>query len=324
MKTAFSPPWWALNPHIQTILPVLTKVTQPRTRRQRQEMPDGDFIDLDWQGTPLDGQAIMVIIHGLEGSASSHYARRMLNAAKEAGICAVVHHHRGCSGEPNRLTRSYHSGDIEDVAFTLEQLHQHYPNSPLYAVGYSLGGNVLAKYQGTYQDCSRLTRAVVVSAPLALGACAKRLEGGFSTVYQRYLIKQLQQKMQDKLDTPSMVASMPIAQEQLAQLNTFYLFDDQITAPLHGFKGAQDYYQRASGIGYLQHITVPTLIIHAKDDPFMTDDVIPTQEQLSEQVEYELHHRGGHVGFINGGSPWNPRYYIEQRVLDFFNISGDS
>ncbi|MBR9727709.1 hydrolase [Shewanella intestini] len=317
MKKRFSPPWWAKNPHIQTILPVLRKVPQPQTVRRRQELEDGDFIDLDWLGEPINGQPILVLVHGLEGSVASHYARRMLTHAQQLGLTAVVHHHRSCSGEPNRLLRSYHSGDTEDIAFTLKQLAQAYPQSPLYAVGYSLGGNVLAKYQGTYQQDSLLAAAVVISAPLALGACAKRLEGGFSTIYQHYLIKQLQQKMRTKLNTPELASQMPITHQQLNSLSTFYLFDDQITAPLHGFADVQDYYQRASGLQYLQQISVPTLIIHAQDDPFMTDEVIPQPHQLSSAVEYELHQRGGHVGFICGGSPWRPKFYIEQRALSF-------
>lgn len=317
MKTLFTPPWWAVSPHVQTILPFLFKVAKPITFRQRQELPDGDFVDLDWLGQAQNGQPILVIIHGLEGNTESHYVRRMLIEAKKAKLAAVVHHHRGCSGEPNRLARSYHSGDVNDLAYTLGQLKHYYPDSPLYAVGYSLGGNVLAKYQGSTQQHSLLERAVVVSAPLTLGACAKRLESGFSTLYQRFLIKRLQQKMLDKINTTDLTEQMPITKEQLKMLNTFYLFDDKVTAPLHGFTDVNDYYQQASGLGYLQYITKPTLVIHAQDDPFMTAEVIPTQDQLSPMVEYELHEFGGHVGFIAGGWPWKPHFYLEQRIIAF-------
>ncbi|MGB6137482.1 MAG: hydrolase, partial [Shewanella sp.] len=289
-----------------------------------QELPDGDFIDLDWLGQAQNGEPIVVIIHGLEGNTESHYARRILIEAKKAKIAAVVHHHRGCSGEPNRLARSYHSGDVDDLAYTLSQLKQYYPDSPLYAVGYSLGGNVLAKYQGTQQQHSLLDRAVVVSAPLTLGACAKRLESGFSTVYQRFLIKRLQRKMLDKINTADLTEQMPITKKQLKMLNTFYLFDDKVTAPLHGFSGANDYYQKSSGINYLKHITKPTLIIHAQDDPFMTDDVIPSKDQLSPMVEYELHQFGGHVGFVEGGWPWKPKFYLEDRIINFLITSNDN
>lgn len=317
MKKMFSPPWWAASPHVQTILPFIFKVAKPATFRQRQELPDGDFIDLDWLGQAQNGEPILVIIHGLEGNTESHYARRMLLEAKKAKIAAVVHHHRGCSGEPNRLARSYHSGDVNDLAYTLLQLKQYYPESQLFAVGYSLGGNVLAKYQGSKQQDSLLERAVVVSAPLTLAACAKRLESGFSTVYQRFLIKRLRRKMLNKINTPNLTAQMPINKKQLNMLNTFYLFDDKVTAPLHGFAGVNDYYQKSSGMSYLQHITKPTLVIHAQDDPFMTDDVIPSKDQLSPMVEYELHQFGGHVGFVDGGWPWKPKFYLEDRIIQF-------
>ncbi|MEL4281098.1 MULTISPECIES: hydrolase [Shewanella] len=317
MPNVFNPPWWAKSPHVQTILPVLTKVAKPVLERQRLELPDGDFIDLDWQARPEIGKPIMVIIHGLEGSAQSHYARRILQACKEQGLAAVVHHHRSCSGETNRLARSYHSGDTDDLQFSLSLLQQTYPQSPLLAVGYSLGGNVLTKYQGEYQEHSLLSRAVVVSAPLQLSACAKRLENGFSKVYQSHLIKQLQHKVNQKLADPDLAGAMALSPMQVAHLNTFYDFDDKVTAPLHGFLGVEDYYTRASGLPFIKCITKPTLILHAKDDPFMTDAVIPHSSQLSEHVEYELHAHGGHVGFIEGGTPWKPRYYLERRILDF-------
>ncbi|MFV0596162.1 hydrolase [Shewanella sp.] len=317
MPNVFNPPWWAKSPHVQTILPVFTKVAKPVLERQRLELPDGDFIDLDWQARPEIGKPIVVIIHGLEGSAQSHYARRILQACKEQGLAAVVHHHRSCSGETNRLARSYHSGDTDDLQFSLNQLQQTYPQSPLLAVGYSLGGNVLTKYQGEYQEHSLLSRAVVVSAPLQLSACANRLENGFSKVYQSHLIKQLQHKVNQKLNDPDLAGTMALTPMQVANLNTFYDFDDKVTAPLHGFLGVEDYYTRASGLPFVNRITKPTLILHAKDDPFMTDAVIPHSSQLSEHVEYELHAHGGHVGFIEGGTPWKPRYYLERRILDF-------
>ncbi len=313
----FSTPWWAKSPHVQTILPVFTKVPKPELMRERLELDDGDFIDLDWLAKPKKGQPLVVLIHGLEGSAESHYIRRMLYTCQQQGLAALVHHHRSCSGENNRLARSYHSGDIGDLSANLSRLKQNYPDSPLFAVGYSLGGNVLAKYQGEMGENSLVARAVVVSAPLALGACAKRLESGFSKIYQRHLIKQLQQKTRDKLANQSQAKHMPVDEASLAKLNTFYQFDDQVTAPLHGFTNVQDYYSRASGLQFLNAIARPTLIIHAADDPFMTHDVIPSANHLSSHIEYELHHKGGHVGFIEGGSPFKPKYYLERRAIDF-------
>lgn len=319
MSSSFRPPWWARSPHFQTIIPVLTKVAGLPLRRERLELEDGDFIDLDWLKTPTSGKPLLVILHGLEGSADSHYIRRLLRECQKQRLAAVVHHHRGCSGEDNRLARSYHSGDTADISHSLQTLKQRYPHSPLLAVGYSLGGNVLAKYQGEFADKSLLSRAAVVSAPLALASCAKRLEKGFSKVYQSYLIRQLQQKMLLKLERGN--SQLPLNGEAIKRLNTFYDFDHQVTAPLHGFNGVDDYYQRASALPLLGKIAKPTLIIHAADDPFMTDAVIPSLAHLPACVEYELHANGGHVGFIEGGTPWRPRYYLEQRLLRYLTES---
>ncbi|MCG9697529.1 hydrolase [Shewanella sp. Isolate11] len=321
-KLQFSPPWWARNPHIQTILPLFTKVKKPHLKRQRLELDDGDFIDLDWSGIPVEGEPIVVLVHGLEGSANSHYARRLLQILAAQNICALVHHHRSCSGVTNRLARSYHSGDTQDLQSSLLMLQAQFPNCPIYAVGYSLGGNVLAKYLGEQQHASLIKSAVVVSAPLQLAACATRLKNGFSKVYQSYLIKQLQQKVYDKLNIPDLSPQMPLTQADVAKLTTFHLFDDRVTAPLHGFTGVDDYYARSSGLPYLSQITTPTLVIHAKDDPFMNDEVIPSQNQLAPAVVYELHNHGGHVGFIDGGTPLKPQFYLEKRIVHFLFEQG--
>lgn len=319
MSSSFRPPWWAKSPHFQTIIPVLTKVAGLPLQRERLELEDGDFIDLDWLKAPIPGKPLLVILHGLEGSADSHYIRRLLRECQKRGLAAVVHHHRGCSGEDNRLARSYHSGDTADISHSLQTLKQRYPHSPLLAVGYSLGGNVLAKYQGEFAEKSLLSRAAVVSAPLALASCAKRLEKGFSKVYQSYLIRQLQQKMLLKLERGN--SQLPLNGEAIKRLNTFYDFDHQVTAPLHGFNGVDDYYQKASALPLLSKIAKPTLILHAADDPFMTDAVIPSLAHLPACIEYELHANGGHVGFIEGGTPWRPRYYLEQRLLRYLTES---
>ncbi|MCL2918390.1 hydrolase [Shewanella litorisediminis] len=317
MTSQFTPPWWAKSPHIQTILPVLTKRPTPVLRRERLELEDGDFLDLDWLGQPEEGKPVVMAIHGLEGSARSHYASRLLHACEARGLAAVVHHHRSCSGESNRLPRSYHSGDTQDVAHSIRHIRRRYPNSPVLAVGYSLGGNVLGKFLGEQQSDSPIARAVVVSAPLRLAACAKRLEKGFSRVYQSYLIRQLQAKLAFKVTDARLGPAMPVHAHEVAQLSTFYDFDDKVTAPLHGFSDVHDYYDRASGLPFLRSITTPTLVLHAADDPFMTDAVIPRADELSSAVEYELNRYGGHVGFIDGGSPWRPQFYLERRILDF-------
>ncbi|SHI26173.1 hydrolase [Ferrimonas marina] len=313
-SSSFRPSRWWRNPHLQTIWPVLTRPRRcPVLERERLELDDGDFLDLDWQLRPRPHQPLLLLVHGLEGSADSHYMRRLLLAAEQSNLASVAMHQRSCSGEPNRLLRSYHSGASEDLGQVVAHLRQHHPRSPLWVVGYSLGGNQLTKYLGEKQSQSKIDRAVVVSAPLDLAACARRMEQGFSRVYQRHLISRLQAKTRPKL------AQLPMSESQLNQLNTFFAFDDAVTAPINGFDGADDYYRQASGLPFLKAIDTPTLLLHASDDPFMTEAVIPAPHQLSPRVELELCLNGGHVGFIEGGWPWSPRYYLERRILDFLS-----
>ena len=317
----FPVPWWAPNPHVQTILPTLLPKKKIALRRERLELDDGDFIDLDWADVrKSNSPTLVVILHGLEGNSDSPYVQRLIQHCQRENIPAVVHHHRSCSGENNRLARSYHSGETDDFQRTFQHLKKLHPHKKIQAVGYSLGGNALAKYLGEQKKESLVSRAIIVSAPLQLSACAKRLEAGFSMIYQRHLIKQLQRKTAEKLASSQLRESIPLTLEQIGELNTFYDFDDKVTAPLHGFADVHDYYEKCSGLQFLTSVRIPTLIIHAADDPFMTDAVIPSPDQLSEYVAYELYPMGGHVGFIKGGTPWAPRYFLEQRIADFLEL----
>lgn len=313
-------PMWAKNPHVQTILPTLLKTPGVSLRRERVELDDGDFIDLDWAETAERPSRIVVAFHGLEGSSNSPYLKRLMKKCLEHNVCSVVHNQRGCSGENNRLARSYHSGETGDIQSTLLHLQNLYPDAQIDAVGYSLGGNALAKYLGEQKDASLVNRAVIVSAPLLLSACAKRLESGFSTIYQHHLIKKLHRKVIEKRANPKLKGSILLEPNQLKQLKTFYDYDDKVTAPLHGFTDVHDYYARCSGLQFLNSITSPTLIVHAADDPFMTDAVIPKPEQLSEHVTYELYPHGGHVGFISDGTPLRPRFFLEDRIADYLEL----
>ena len=316
----FSTPQWAKNPHLQTILPTILPTPSLALRRERMELADGDFIDLDWLDANEQPKRIVVAFHGLEGSSNSPYVKRLMKICIERKVCSVVHHHRGCSGENNRLARSYHSGETSDMRNTLLHLRSLNPDAHIDAVGYSIGGNALAKYLGEQKEASLVNRAVIVSAPLQLSACAQRLEGGFSSIYQRRLIKLLQRKTTEKLTNPKLRDVMPLDPDQVKQLKTFYDFDDKVTAPLHGFADVHDYYAQCSGLQFLTSITIPTLIIHAADDPFMTDEVIPKPEQLSKHVTYELYPHGGHVGFISGGSPFRPKFFLEDRIADYLEL----
>ncbi|OMQ21123.1 hydrolase [Serratia oryzae] len=314
MHESFRPLTGASNPHLQTLLPRLVRrhvLLKPHW--QRLELPDGDFVDLAWSEDPqlARHKPRVVLFHGLEGNFYSPYAHGLLNAWREQGWLGVVMHFRGCSGVPNRKQRIYHSGETEDARFFLRWLRDSFGEVPTAAVGISLGGNMLAYYLAQQGNDSLLQAAVVVSAPLMLEPCSVRMEQGFSRVYQHYLLGQLKQNATRKLlhypDT------LPLSLPQLNQLRRIREFDEVITSRLHGFNGALDYYRRCSALPLLPQITTPLLIIHAKDDPFMTDEVIPDLTRLPANIEYQLTERGGHVGFV-GGTLKKPQMWLEYRI----------
>ncbi len=306
----FVPAWWCRGPHRQTLWPFLVRrIPRVELRRERLELPDGDFLDLDWS---INGSGpIVIILHGLEGSSDSKYARGLLKAVHDHGWRGVVMHFRGCSDEPNRLPRSYHSGETGDLAHVVDLLHRREPETPLFVVGFSLGGNVLLKWLGQTGAQTPVNAAVAVSVPFLLAESAKRLDQGFSRVYQWGLMR----SMRDAVAEKRRRMKLPLKIEDLSALRTFRDFDEHITAPLHGFNGADDYYERSSSRQYLKGIQVPTLIIQSRDDPFMTEAVIPQDGELSPAIELELYDNGGHVGFIGGAWPWQPEYWLEGRVL---------
>lgn len=312
MVAPFEPAWWCRNAHLQTVLPNRLRLP-PRVplHRERMELPDGDFVDIDW--TTRTSGPIVLLLHGLQGSSRSLYALGLLRALDRAGWRAGVVHFRGCSGEPNRLARSYHSGETEDIGLVALRIREREPDAILGAVGVSLGGNVLLKWLGETGAASPLSAAVAISVPLLLDRAADRLENGFARVYQWDLITALRRALHEK----HRVVELPFDFKQLKQLRRMREFDDYVTAPLHGFRDSADYYMKCSSRQYLRHIRVPTLLIQAKDDPFMSPDVIPERNELSASVTLEAHEHGGHVGFLGGKWPWRPRFYLEERVPDF-------
>jgi len=311
--TRFRPAWWCRGAHMQTLWPVFVR-RRPAVslQRERLDLPDGDFLDLDWT-SPSAGSPIVLILHGLEGSSDSQYARGMLQAIVRRGWRGVVMHFRGCSGEPNRRTRGYHSGETGDIGYVLNLLREREPDTPIAAIGYSLGGNVLLKYLGENGRNTPLRAAAAVSVPMLLNECALRLEHGFSRAYQWHLVRSMRQSVEAKRRR----IRLPIKVDDLTQIHTFRQWDDAITAPLHGFLGVDDYYAKSSSRQYLAGIAVPTLLIHAKDDPFMTERVIPSQQELSPTIAFELYDSGGHVGFVGGPWPWQASYWLEERIPEF-------
>ena len=313
---------WLSSAHMQTLwTPLFRRQTIPERHRERLELADGDFINLDWYG-PEDGiKPLTVLLHGLTGCSQSKYIVGLQEKLARDNLPSVAMNFRGCGGEPNNLTIGYHSGISSDLELILQELHRRSPNRTLRAVGYSLGGNVLLKYQGEKGDQSLLNAAVAVSVPFELGQCSKRIDHGFSRVYRNRFMQEMKEYLyskkehfqkqgwHDKLKTLNQLGD-------IENLTTFYQYDDQVTAPLHGFNGAKDYYQKCSSRKYLGGITQPTLILQSYDDPFLFTHSLPQQSELSSSTQMELTSGGGHVGFISNNG-FKPVYWLEQRIPSY-------
>ena len=309
---SFRPHPLARGPHAQTLVTLLRPMPALELRIERLELPDGDFLDLGWCG---DGNAgpLVVLLHGLSGGFDSKYARGLARRMVQHGWRAVILQFRGAGPEPNRLPKSYHHGATEDVRELLALLRAREPETPLFAVGWSLGGNVLLKYLGEDGARTPLAAGVAVCAPYQLRPCAERLRTGFSRIYQRHLLGELKAMIRRK------AAAVPLGidLEKALASRDFFEFDDAVTCPLNGFRDADDYYSRAACGRFLGGIAVPTLAIHAKDDPFMAPEIIPDAAHLPPGMTLELCEHGGHVGFVAAGLALVPRFWLEERIPRF-------
>ncbi len=320
--TTFKPAWWLSNSHLQTIYPALFRnaPNPPDYRRERLETPDHDFIDIDYCGT--GNQPLVMVVHGLTGSSQSSYIKGLQSALLKQGLRSAALNFRGCSGSSNNQARSYHSGETEDIHFLYQTLRLREPDTPLAVVGFSLGGNVVLKWLGEQGRQLDLFAAVAVSVPLLLGVCATKLDNGFSRFYRGRLLDELKAYMHNKLQHLDSIGQAQEAMKvralgDLSDIGSFWQYDDRIVAKLHGFDDVHDYYRRSSSRQYLQAITVPTLLLQALDDPFMTQEVLPDLDEVSTQVQLEFTRHGGHVGFISGLIPFRPEYWLEQRIPEF-------
>jgi len=310
-STDFKPAWWLRSPHLQTLWPVFFKKRHELDLLPEQvELDDGDFIDLCW--SKKDSEKTVLILHGLEGDINSHYINGIIHQLQRAGYRPVLMHFRGCSGRINRLARAYHSGETGDLATIVEHVRKVTGHYPYAAIGYSLGGNVLLKWLGETSENNPLKKAVAVSVPFRLHDAAARLQLGVSKIYREHLLKSLRKtyiKKFKKIKSPIDV--------DVDQLKSFWDYDDKVTAPLHGFDGAQDYYDSCSSRQYLSGISIPTRIIHSVDDPFMFDTTAPAVAELSPDIDLLLTSGGGHVGFVSGTSPFRPVYWCEDQTVAF-------
>jgi predicted alpha/beta-fold hydrolase len=309
-------PRWLANPHLHTIYGSLL-VGSPRVdyRRERWEAPDGDFVDVDHVDAP-PGAPWVVLFHGLEGSSASPYARMLMHRVGQRGWRGTVMNFRGCSGEPNRLPRAYHSGDWQEVDWVLARIASRAGGAPVHAAGVSLGGNALLKWLGEKGEAARGTvaSAAAVSAPLDLMAAGAALGEGFSLLYAKHFLATMKRRAADK--HARFPGSFDYA--RMRRSRTLREFDDVVTAPLHGFRDTDDYWTRASSKPLLRRIAVPTLVLNARDDPFLPAQALPAPGEVSPAVTIEFPHRGGHVAFVSGPFPGHIGW-LPERLLHFFD-----
>ena len=303
--------------HVQTVYPTLfRKVPRVAYQRERLELEDGDFLDLDWSCPNAPCGHLAVVCHGLESNADSHYMRGMVHALNEVGIGTVCINFRGCSGEPNRLLRSYHSGASDDVRSVLDHVRQRKrevgKSCSISLIGFSLGGNVVLKCLGEGEGLEQVVSAVVFSVPCDLEASAKRLASGLNQIYMRRFIKSMVAKLRMKNEL--LGAGFEIA--HFEKMRTFAEFDGAYTAPAHGYQSAEDYWQACSSRYFLDSIRIPTLLVNAADDPFLGPECFPREAISSHPHVYlEVPRFGGHVGFISTNS--KKRYWHETRTVEF-------
>lgn len=318
----FKPAWWLKNPHLQTLYPALCrKISAPLLRRERLIMPDNDFLDIDWCSEG-DEKPLIILLHGLTGSSQSPYIKGFQQLLLKQNFRTVALNFRGCSGEPNHSARCYHSGETEDLHFLYQTLREREPNTKFAVIGFSLGGNMLLKWLGEQGENVNLFAAVAVSIPFVLSECATKLDSGFSKLYRANLLKELKIYIKNKHAHLEKIGVHHEAHKlkklgDLSQIQSFWEYDAKVVAKLYGFKNAHDYYARSSSRQFLKKIAVPTLLIQAVDDPFMTKSVIPNASELSPFVQLEMTEQGGHVGFVSGKNPFKPIYWLEQRISIF-------
>jgi predicted alpha/beta-fold hydrolase len=285
------------------------------TTRARWTTPDGDFLDIDFMDGPLASPQLLAI-HGLEGSSERRYVRGLLALAAARGWRGVAMNFRSCSGTPNRTPRMYHSGDTADLDWVIAELAKRDPGAPILPVGVSLGGNVLLKWLGEQGDLltDEVRAAVAISTPFDLAAAAEKMSRGTGSFYSHFFLRTLKAKALEKARTyPDL-----LDENEIRRARTWQQYDDAVTAPLHGFRDAEDYWERSSSMNLLELIRRPTLLINSRDDPLIPASSLPEQVVVeSEWLNAEFTLSGGHAGFIGGACPWKPYYWAEERAAEF-------
>lgn len=313
----FRPAAWARGPHAQTLMARLLRPRgEPAMARERVPTPDGDFLDIDWGPDPGDSAPVVLVIHGLEGSATRSYVLNVCRELLARGLRPVAMNLRGCSGEPNLLPRAYHSGETVDINHVLDLIRRRFPGRALGAWGFSLGGNILLKLLGERDDGGpgAVDSAVAMSVPYDLAAgCAFLEDTRMGRAYTRYFLRSLKGKMASKAE----LARETLDMARIAATRTIREFDEVATAPLHGFRDAAAYYAACSSAGFLPEVRTPTLLMHSLDDPFLPPDALPEAAMRENpHLTAIITERGGHVGFLEG-SPLRPRFWGDETGADF-------
>lgn len=320
-ELTYTPAWWVPGAHLQTLWGKLRRSPVVATRGEHWTTPDDDEIEIRRLDAPLLGDTHtprLLLLHGLEGTIHSHYLRGSLAQAQARGWAADVLIFRGCNGELNRRRRMYHSGETSDLDFVVRRLIHEHPAQPLVLAGFSLGGNVLLKWLGEQgrNIPVQVRAAAAVSVPYDLERGARNIEHGFSRLYTRHFLRTLRAKSVAKLARFPNLYDL----DALNACRTLYEFDDAVTAPVHGFADAHDYYDRSSSLQYLAGIRVPALLLSAVDDPFLPSEVLDKVAMVARTNAFlkpEFWPSGGHVGFVSGRSPFDAHYYGEERILEF-------
>ncbi|MBI3851723.1 MAG: alpha/beta fold hydrolase [Verrucomicrobia bacterium] len=314
-QSTYVPPPFLSNGHLQTLIPTLfRRVRGIVYQRERIVTPDGDFLDLDWAAK--GSRRLAVIAHGLEGDSRRAYVLGMVSALVKSGWDAIVWNARGCSGEPNRQLRFTHSGATEDLETVVSHVISTRDHSEIALIGFSLGGNVTLKYLGERGKGvdSRIRKAVAFSVPCDLHAGSLKLAWPANQIYMRRFLLSLRQKIRAKMKM------MPgkIDDRDYGQLRSFKDFDDRYTAPIHGFADAEDYWRKSGCKQFLKNVSIPTLLINARNDPFLAEPCYPVEVAAANpNLFLEMPASGGHVGFITFNH--QGEYWSESRTVSFLN-----
>jgi uncharacterized protein len=316
IESKYQRPWWLPTGHLKSIWAYWLPRRKIEYRRERVELHDGDFVDFDWSETNgQDDKPILCLFHGLEGNSNSHYALNTMHAANTRGWTGVVAHFRGCSGEPNRLARSYHSGDSEHIDHCLRFIKQRFPERALFAAGISLGGNALTKWCGEEGDDAKeiIVAAASASSPLDLGISAQAILHGHNWLFNKYFMVSMGESYAKRMELHPELRK----HAYLSKPKNFPQFDEHYTAPMHGYTSAWDYYLRASSRGFVAKIRIPFLLLNAMNDPFVPASLFPLEHEVPDNITLEQPDDGGHVGFVAGRFPGHMDW-LSERFCEYF------